>query len=743
MSTNLTVVTLAETSPADRAVIGGKAAVLAELSVAGFPVPPGFVVTTAALDDPQLDRRLATVAGGLVGDRFAVRSSGAAEDLPDASYAGLYETYLNVPTDELGEAVRRCFAAATSERVAAYHQRQGGATAAMAVLVQVMVDPAAAGVAFTAHPVTGHRDQTVVAAVAGLGEPLVSGETTGEEWTITAGRTLMTRSAAGGGRVLDDAQAAAVADLSRRIADRYDGQPQDVEWAIDQAGKLWLLQARPMTAVPEPVSWTPPGPGLWMRNFRLGEWLPEAVTPLFATWLLPLLEGGYLDGMKDSVGVRVPFRYALVNGWYFNATPIPSPKLLAQVLWHGRTRAVKILFNALIRVSYDPYAADRAALAELERGWREQQLPNYRRLVASAQGEVETASPRRLAELVDALGREAGISLWYLAIVGGSAWKMEARLTRFARRHLVDVLPEQEGGAQVLLRGLPGAQLVPGGHAVQSVDWYHPVAADLPISQPHRPADRHRELAERRMVAEHRCRAALDDRPRLVADFDRLVKVNQRYAMIREEQASQFTLAWPILRACARRLGQYLVNLGAIEQPDDIYYCTRDEVITAITDSPGQLNGKAAERRTVWQRQRRLAAPLTLGRPARLIGDVIERAVEHARGTTKAEGAVTGHPASAGRASGAVAIVHGPEDFDAFTEGQVLVAKATAPAWTPLFARAAAVVTDGGTLAAHASLVAREYGIPAVVGTGNATQRLRPGQLVTVDGTAGTVTPQG
>ncbi|WP_243420996.1 PEP/pyruvate-binding domain-containing protein [Micromonospora globispora] len=724
-------------------MIGGKAAVLAELVAAGFPVPPGFVVTTKALDDPQLNRRLAAVAAGLDGDRFAVRSSGAAEDLPDASYAGLYETYLNVPTEELAQAVRRCFAAATSERVAAYHQRQGGATAAMAVLVQVMVDPVAAGVAFTAHPVTGYRDQTVVAAVAGLGEPLVSGETTGEEWTITASRTEMTRSAPGGGRVLTDVQADAVADLSRRIADRYDGRPQDVEWAIDQAGKLWLLQARPMTAVPEPVSWTPPGPGLWMRNFRLGEWLPEAVTPLFATWLLPLLEGGYLDGMNDTVGVRVPFRYALANGWYYNATPIPSPKLLGRVLWRGRKRAVKILFNALIRVSHDPDAADRAALAELERRWREQQLPGYQRLVASARAEADTAPPRRLAKLIDALGREAGIYLWYLAIVGGSAWKMEARLTKFARRYLVDVLPEQEGGAQVLLRGLSGAQLAAGAHAVQSADWYHAVAAELSTGQPSLPADRHRELAERRMAAEQRCRAALADRPRLLADFDRLLKVNQRYAVIREEQASQFTLAWPILRACARRLGQHLVNLGAIEQPDQIYFCTRDEVNSAITGIPGQLSGKAAERRTVWQRQRRLAAPLTLGRPVRLIGDVIERAVKQARGTSQAaEGAIIGHPASAGRASGTVAIVHGPEDFDAFTDGQVLVAKATAPAWTPLFARAAAVVTDGGTLAAHASLVAREYGIPAVVGTGNATQRLRPGQLVTVDGTAGTVTPQ-
>ena len=143
---------------------------LGELATAGFPVPPGVVVTAAALDDPDgLDVMLADAARRLGVGRFAVRSSGAAEDLPDASYAGLYETYLNVTADGLGQAVRRCFAAATAERVSAYHQRHGGGPAGMAVLVQAMVDPVAAGVAFTAHPVTGDRDQTVVTAVAGSG----------------------------------------------------------------------------------------------------------------------------------------------------------------------------------------------------------------------------------------------------------------------------------------------------------------------------------------------------------------------------------------------------------------------------------------------------------------------------------------------------------------------------------------------------------------------------------------------
>src|SRR5512133_1733225 len=339
---------LAQAATAERARVGGKAGVLAELAAPGFPVPPGLVVTAEALNIDGWERSLEAAARSLGAPRLAVRSSAAAEDLPDASYAGLYETYLNVPAEQLGAAVRRCFAAAASERVAAYHERHGSGSAAMAVLVQ-------AWVAFTAHPVTGDRTQTVVTAVTGLGDRLVSGETTGEEWTLTADqRASLTRRNSDGKPVLTAGQAEAVAQLAIRVADRFGGQPQDIEWAIDHQGRLWLLQARSMTAVPEPVSWTAPGPGLWMRHFRLGEWLPEAVTPLFGTWLLPVLEDGYLDGMHASVGAVVPFRYALVNGWYYNAPPSPSPKTIARVLWQGRGRAVKIIYNALIRVSHDP-----------------------------------------------------------------------------------------------------------------------------------------------------------------------------------------------------------------------------------------------------------------------------------------------------------------------------------------------------------------------------------------------------
>ena len=302
-----------------REQVGGKAAVLGELATQGWPVPPGFVVTADALSDPDLAQVLAEAAERCAAGRFAVRSSGVAEDLPDASYAGLYETFLDVGIDGLADTVHRCFAAAQADRVRSYHDRHaaGGGPSGMAVLVQVMVDASAAGVAFTAHPVTGARDQILVTAVAGVGDALVAGEQTGEEWTITGDRRPQrTRRAPDGADVLDDAQAGQVAAMAVRVAAHY-GQPQDLEWAIDTSGTLWLLQARPMTALPEPVTFTAPGPGLWMRNFRLGEWLPDPMTPLFRDWLLEQLHEGFVAGARRSSGAALAFPSAAINGWYY------------------------------------------------------------------------------------------------------------------------------------------------------------------------------------------------------------------------------------------------------------------------------------------------------------------------------------------------------------------------------------------------------------------------------------------
>jgi phosphohistidine swiveling domain-containing protein/protein-tyrosine-phosphatase len=174
---------------------------------------------------------------------------------------------------------------------------------------------------------------------------------------------------------------------------------------------------------------------------------------------------------------------------------------------------------------------------------------------------------------------------------------------------------------------------------------------------------------------------------------------------------------------------------GALERADDVFFLNRGELDQPATD----LRATVRRRRAEWQRQRLLVAPLELGHPPRLLKALLSGAATVVRRTDVTRDVLIGQGASPGRATGRVRIVSSVADFDAFEPGEVLVARATAPAWTPLFVRAAAVVTDGGTLAAHASLVAREYGIPAVVGTSDATRRLRTGQLVTVDGTAGTV----
>lgn len=721
--------------------LGSKAANLAAAASHGFRVPPGFVVTASALRElgGQLDFAVRASAEAVGPGPFAVRSSAASEDLPDASYAGMYETYLNVKPDGLGEAIRRGFEAAADDRVVAYDAARSAQDAheslvsGMAMLVQQMVPAAAAGVAFTANPLTGRRDEVVVTAVRGLGESLVSGDHVGEQWMVRGGEATCVRAGEG---ALSERQVLDVAELARRV-EAYFGPPQDIEWAIDDNDVLYLLQARPMTALPDPVQWSAPGPGLWSRNFRLGEWLPEAMTPLFADWLIPRLESGYLDGMRTDAHVRVPFRYACVNGWYYNATPIPSPRLLWRVLADSRGRAPWFLYNALVRVSRNPAAADRALLHRLGAQWRDTLLPALATLVERYGREVPTAPISRVVEIVDEVCRSTGAYLWSLAVVGGSAWKMEGTLAAFWQKHLAAPLaggPQAALGPQLLLRGLPGAEPAFPPHAVYSLDWYHPTAGETPSSHS---APSPQVVADR-IEGERACRATLSGRPRLLRRFDRLLAVAQRYAVLREQQARDLTLGWPLLRQCANRLGDLLLGTGAIGAVDEVYFLTLDEVLDGGTNHAQ----RAQERRLTWDHQRRLPAPITLGSPPRLIGDPIARAVQAAReGDDVPPDAIIGHPASIGRATGRVRIVNGPEDFEKFLAGEVLVAKATAPAWTALFSRAVAVVTDGGTLAAHASLVAREFGIPAVVGTGDATSRLHTGQLVRVDGGAGTVAP--
>ncbi len=535
----------------------------------------------------------------------------------------------NVSAADVPEAIRSCRGSGDAERVNAY--RDPESEAGVAVLVQRMVPASAAGVAFTANPLTGARDETIVTAVTGLGESLVAGEAVGEEWFIRDGNAHLTRSA----DVLELRQAVAIAELARRAAEMFDG-PQDIEWAI-AGGDLHLLQARPMTALPDPVTWPVPGRGLWVSNFRIGEWLPDPVTPLFGDWLLPLLDDGFRQGMQETAGSSVPFGYALVNDWYYSQ-PNPSFSHLPAAILRSRGRILRFMVNALVRPGRDPEGAAQSLLDGLYSHWKYELLPAYRDLAATR---IADRSSTELTGLIEDIARTAGRHLWYLAVVGGAAWKMESCLRRFLDHHgLADV------EVPLLLRGLDGHDTEGTGHAVYSLDWFHPTATATPPRSGTQRTDRHKELRTERQHVEQTCRAALAARKRLLGKWDAMLGTAQRYALIREEQASQLTLGWPLLRACANLLGETLTTAGVTDQPDELYFLTRPEI-----SQVQPLGPTARERQRRWQRERHLIPPLVLGAGPPLIG----RHLEHTLGISRADqqdNVLTGQPASPGIATG-------------------------------------------------------------------------------------------
>jgi pyruvate,water dikinase len=710
----------------DAAEVGGKAASLGELLAAGVRVPEGVVMTAGAAARAPQERRWDIAAGAwdLGPGPFAVRSSGVSEDGIEHSYAGMYETVLGVYTDGLAEATDRVLASGQTARVAGYAPAGAGR---MAVIVQRMVEPVASGVALTADPITGDRRTCVVTAVRGLGERLVSGAAAGDEWTVIEGEASarrMSESAVGA------AQAAEIAREARRIADTR-GMPQDIEWAIDADGVLWILQARPMTALPPDVSWTPPAPGAFTRQFRLGEWIGEPVTPLFESWLLSAMEERMHAWFFEQIGQRAPRpHHVIVNGWYFYSLNWIGPKAilrnLPRLLWH--------LARHPRRVAGIIPPTVRHAFPTLERDWRSDFRPRYRAAVKAAEARVETVPETELAALIDELAGLAGEAFGWLAALAGAAYKMEINLAGFYQRHLRGTL----GGSHLpLLTGLE-APHAEGGHAVVSLDWWYPTAA----TESALPMARHGPLIDARHQAEAAAFGALRSSPRRLSAFRRVLADAQHLVPVREEQVGELTMPWPVMRRAVVRIGEALVARGLIDEADDVFFLTRQEALDALADGMVDASVDVADRRARREEQARLVPPLLIGRVNPVLKRMWDAFPRMLGATPSATALVSGSPASPGRASGAVRVIRGPGEFDELQPGEILVAPMTAPAWTPLFSRAAAVVTDVGSAAAHASIIAREYGIPAVVGCGDATARLRTGMRVTVDGTTGNVEPE-
>jgi phosphohistidine swiveling domain-containing protein len=743
------VISLLDLRATQPSLAGGKASVLARLARAGHPVPAGYVVTPSsfvwaapdALDggghgEPRLSPQARTeldLVLQLMGDRVAVRSSGIAEDRAEASFAGQYETVLDVEGLLAVElAILSCVQSARSLRVLAYRATRRVDAAPMAVLVQRMVRARAAGVAFTAHPITGERGVTVLSAVAGLGESLVSGLSNAEEWEIR-GAPLRRR---GQLEVLSPHEAAAIGRLANDVAG---DAPTDVEWALTgprHAPAVSLLQARPMTALPAALSWEPGAPGGYIRNFRLGEWIGAPVTPLFESWMLTDLEEALHADLEALMGLRSPRPlHVVVNGWYFYGGLNYQPEPLA--LLGALPRIARSCASSARRAQLFTVIPPLASLGferELSR-WRETTLPGLRALVARAAGEVEHATPPRLMALVQELVDETARQVCSIVGVAGYAAKAEGRLVEFWNVHL----GAHPGSSFELVSG---ARVAPEAHDVEGLDPVFPTLGERGPLPPGPSDEQVSRALERRDEAERRALAALP--PRLRRRFSALVTEARRAHAARLEQTSVLTLGWPVLRRALLRLGASLVEARHLVRSEHVFFLTRSELTEAVGGqsraAPGELASLVDARRATWQRQRRLSPPLVIGAPTGLLKDVTElfsRLLRHDE--HDAPDALVGMPGSPGRVSGVARVVLGLDELDRLLPGEILVAPITTPAWTLAFGRALAIVTDTGSVASHASIVAREYGIPAVVGVGQATTKIVDGQRITVDGGRGVV----
>ena len=832
------VAPLAHFGRADLSLAGGKGANLGELVQAGFDVPPGFIITTAAYDLMLPDNAWQTQEHGHPEDLelmlrsakkirenldqipipamlvqeitgayrklgslpVAVRSSATAEDLPGAAFAGQQETFLNIQGEAaLLAAVKACWASLWSERAVVYRARQkiNPQTVKLAVVVQKMVPADAAGVMFSANPISGARDEIVIDASPGLGEAVVAGLVTPDHFILEkrdgrvkeqhlGKRELFIRQKAGGGTeqivpAEDGTVGAALpAAAMRRLAklgaaiERHYTTPQDIEWAWindgTKTGEFLILQARPMTALPEPLKIKVKGP-MSMVLPMLAEMWPVRPYPLDMSTFTGAVEravGNFLvvmlgksapdpdQALVEADGVVVCFQPPEVRpsagmlvtaGRTFWRTRHNDPSKwaldprLAEALREGQkqneldpatlswSENITVIHQSLaliprvmqLREVYFPQAI--LGLGSL---WLLVTLARRKACLGVLLGGVETKTTetnRALQDLAAQIHADRGLS------------------NLFSHRQAEEILPGLAGfeGGQAFLKSFEQF-MAEYGHretalTISAGAWQDQPQIVLEILKAQSTADPREPdsyQAWKRVRDELLNDSILGSWP-VRGLFLKALKNGRALFQIREDTHFYATLAQPPIRRVALELGARLKAANLLDTSEAVFHLRLDELEGLGQPWPPSDQTRARIRNLVAQRQAKRES--LSGKPMidpRLLAI-----------TTRAypgeDVLLSGSSGSPGVASGPARIVRDSSEFGKLQPGDVLVAPVTNPAWTPLFLHAAAVVVDTGSAASHAAIVAREYGVPAVMGTLNGTKQLKDGQWIRVDGSRGLV----
>ena len=790
------LISLDDAAATEPGTCGQKAATLARLRQAGHRVPDGYVLSpeVARAPGPEVVAEALRALGGPV----AVRSSALAEDLPQASWAGQYETVLGVEgLEAVLAAVARVVASASSARARAY-----GTAGEVAVLLQRMVPADAAGVAFSANPVTGARDEVVLSAVAGLAEGLVGGEVEGESWTVREAAEV-----AGEARVLRPEQALAVAGLARRL-EAEEGAPQDVEWAL-VGEELVLLQARPVTALPVEPEIVAPEEGVWLKDaahfsgpvtpFGASVYLPHfdsATREMCATW------GLMVDHVDCAViGHEVYSRAVPFGGGSETAAPPPWWLLGIVSRLHPGIRGRLALGRAALeadllrQIPREWREGGRAALvAELAR-LRAVDLPGLDEAALEAHTEALMAFVGRCQHLhfrlflpyvvgvhglsaacEELLGWDTAQAMELMQGLSEASSAPSRDLARLAERLRADPaarrcveeeadwqqhLPEVSPGAAAAVaawleeHGLRTVEYDPGSPTLaERADLFGRLLRDaLAAAEEGRSAEL--EAARQARVAEARGQLS----GAALARFDEALALAELVYPLREDNVVLTdNMPSALLRRLGLELGRRLVAAGRLDRAEQAMMLSLEELRAARADSGQELRERVQRRQAelAWVRANpgpdrygpEPGAPPDLRglvpSARRLNGAMIwMMGLELVPPAAGGEGELTGIGACAGTYRGRVRVITDPARLHTLRRGEVLVCPVTTPAWSVVFGQAGALVTDGGSVLSHAAIVAREHALPCVVGTGDATRRLRDGVEVTVDGARGTVTVHG
>ncbi|GII95783.1 PEP/pyruvate-binding domain-containing protein [Sinosporangium siamense] len=790
---------------------------------------------------------IATAVRANVHGPVAVRSSATAEDLPHASFAGQQDTFLNVVgPDAVLEAVRRCWASLWTDRAVTYRTANGidHSAVRLAVVIQDMVHAEIAGVMFTANPVTGTRTQAVIDAASGLGEAVVSGEVNPDHFVVdkpsgrvkerSLGDKLVTiRSLAGGGTertsagspgsaeakpCITDAQLAALARLGANVEKRY-GAPQDIEWAIDADGTLWLTQTRPITTlfplppnapdndlrvyfcasvaqglqrpltpmgisafrlisstparligipVPDPMKGAPifteAGDRLFvditgiMRSHVGREILPRLLDVMEAR-TARILRGLFPDP-RLSLTLRSPLPF--LRRITRIALTIGLPALAVQALLNPATahrNAARVEAALRVRLAPPDEATPAQRLKHAEHalgagvltvpkiapsaivGFAMLGLANWLLKNIAKPGEIQTV----LRGVPHNVTTEMDLALWQLAEdirKHPQAMKLmlETSVSTLAERYREGSLPP------AVADGLASFLRKYGHRAVAEIDLGLPrwseepdhiigvLANYLRLTDPDAAPDVQfaRGATEARRTIKDLSRRAGGLRGGLVR-----FALGRARALVGLRELPKFLMVTVlgVAREQIRLIGVDFAKRGLISKADDVFFLTLPDIRAAVAepDTAPDLRSLVTTRRESYERE--------LGRrhtPRILLSDGTEpEAVADAHMVAVA-GALTGTSASAGTVTGVARVILDPTG--AYLEpGEILVCPSTDPGWTPLFLTAGGLVMEMGGANSHGAVVAREYGIPAVVGATGATEHITTGQLITVDGTSGVV----